>query len=36
MIKLTHDLHYIEHQSLALDASILAKTLLVVIRREGR
>ncbi len=36
MIKLAHDLYYIEHQSLALDVRILARTAVVMARRDGR
>lgn len=36
MVKLAHDLYYIEHQTLALDVSILARTIVVMARRGGR
>jgi lipopolysaccharide/colanic/teichoic acid biosynthesis glycosyltransferase len=36
MIKLAHDLYYIQHQTLALDVSILLRTALVMARRVGR
>jgi lipopolysaccharide/colanic/teichoic acid biosynthesis glycosyltransferase len=36
MIKLAYDLQYIERQTLALDASILARTLVVMVRCGGR
>jgi lipopolysaccharide/colanic/teichoic acid biosynthesis glycosyltransferase len=36
MIKLAHDLYYIEHQTLAFDVRILARTVMVMVRRNGR
>jgi lipopolysaccharide/colanic/teichoic acid biosynthesis glycosyltransferase len=36
MIKLAHDLYYIEHQTLAFDVRILARTAVVMARRSGR
>jgi lipopolysaccharide/colanic/teichoic acid biosynthesis glycosyltransferase len=36
MIKLARDLYYIEHQTLAFDALILARTLVVMVRCVGR
>jgi lipopolysaccharide/colanic/teichoic acid biosynthesis glycosyltransferase len=36
MVKLAHDLYYIEHQSLAFDVRILARTAVVMARRCGR
>jgi lipopolysaccharide/colanic/teichoic acid biosynthesis glycosyltransferase len=36
MIKLAHDLYYIEHQTLAFDVRILVKTVEVIARRDGR
>ena len=36
MIKLAYDLYYIEHQTLAFDVNILARTAVVMARRGGR
>jgi lipopolysaccharide/colanic/teichoic acid biosynthesis glycosyltransferase len=36
LVKLAHDLYYIEHQTLALDASILARTMVVMASLGGR
>jgi lipopolysaccharide/colanic/teichoic acid biosynthesis glycosyltransferase len=36
MIKLAYDLYYIEHQTLAFDLRILARTAVVMARRSGR
>jgi lipopolysaccharide/colanic/teichoic acid biosynthesis glycosyltransferase len=36
LVKLRHDLYYLKHRSLALDAAIVLKTIYSVLKRKGR